>query len=210
MATLMGRRRWLPELQSSNFNLRSFGERVALNMPIQGTAADVMKIAMIRVDQRLRAEGSRPGSSSRSTTNTSWSAPQRRRPRSRPFSARRWRPPDSLPSPSSPMPLPAAAGRKRKAKNLSKKASLFRHRGLRPAASHELRTCGPQFPRLQAEQCFPARACRAGKRIRLYFATAVAKLYEVLIRLSLAVRGKGLDKLYFCIFPRKRRKIYEL
>ncbi len=57
VATLMGRRRWLPELQSSNFNLRSFGERVALNMPIQGTAADVMKVAMIRVDQRLRAEG---------------------------------------------------------------------------------------------------------------------------------------------------------
>ena len=39
VSTLMGRRRWLPELKSSNFNLRSFGERVALNMPIQGTAA---------------------------------------------------------------------------------------------------------------------------------------------------------------------------
>ena len=57
VATLMGRRRWLPELQSSNFNLRSFGERVALNMPIQGTAADVMKLAMIRVANRLKAEG---------------------------------------------------------------------------------------------------------------------------------------------------------
>ena len=57
VSTLMGRRRWLPELKSSNFNLRSFGERVALNMPIQGTAADVMKLAMIRVDKRLKAEG---------------------------------------------------------------------------------------------------------------------------------------------------------
>ena len=46
VSTLMGRRRWLPELKSSNFNLRSFGERVALNMPIQGTAADLIKKAM--------------------------------------------------------------------------------------------------------------------------------------------------------------------
>ena len=57
VAPLMGRRRWLPELKSSNYNLRSFGERVALNMPIQGTAADVMKLAMIRVARRLKAEG---------------------------------------------------------------------------------------------------------------------------------------------------------
>ncbi len=57
VSTLMGRRRWLPELHSSNFNQRSFGERVALNMPIQGTAADIIKLAMIRVDRRLRAEG---------------------------------------------------------------------------------------------------------------------------------------------------------
>ena len=55
--TLFGRRRWLPELASSNYNLRSFGERVALNMPIQGTAADVMKLAMLRVRNRLKAEG---------------------------------------------------------------------------------------------------------------------------------------------------------
>ena len=56
VATLFGRRRSLPELKSSNFNLRSFGERVARNMPIQGTAADVMKLAMVRVHARLRAE----------------------------------------------------------------------------------------------------------------------------------------------------------
>ena len=56
VSTLFGRRRYLPELRSSNFNLRSFGERVARNMPIQGTAADVMKLAMIRVFDRLRRE----------------------------------------------------------------------------------------------------------------------------------------------------------
>lgn len=54
--TLYRRRRDLPELSSSNFNLRSFGERVALNMPIQGTAADVMKLAMLAVWKRLKAE----------------------------------------------------------------------------------------------------------------------------------------------------------
>ena len=57
VSTLMGRRRWLPELKSSNFNLRSFGERVALNMPIQGTAADIIKLAMIKVRDRLLSEG---------------------------------------------------------------------------------------------------------------------------------------------------------
>ena len=55
--TIMHRRRALPELKSSNFNMRSFGERVALNMPIQGTAADIMKLAMVRVEQRLKQEG---------------------------------------------------------------------------------------------------------------------------------------------------------
>ena len=54
--TLYHRRRALPELKSSNFIQRSFGERVALNMPIQGTAADIMKLAMLRVYDRLRRE----------------------------------------------------------------------------------------------------------------------------------------------------------
>lgn len=54
--TLLHRRRDLPELKSSNFNLRSFGERVALNMPVQGTAADVMKLAMVAVHKRLKKE----------------------------------------------------------------------------------------------------------------------------------------------------------
>ena len=55
--TMFGRRRYLPELASSNFNMRAFGERVARNMPIQGTAADIIKIAMIRVEDRLKKEG---------------------------------------------------------------------------------------------------------------------------------------------------------
>lgn len=55
--TIFGRRRYLPELTSSNHNLRAFGERVARNMPIQGAAADIIKIAMIRVEDRLRREG---------------------------------------------------------------------------------------------------------------------------------------------------------
>ena len=56
VSTLFGRRRYLPELSSSNGMLRSFGERVARNMPIQGTAADIIKIAMIKVYNRLKAE----------------------------------------------------------------------------------------------------------------------------------------------------------
>ena len=57
VSTLYGRRRALPELKSANFNTRQFGERVALNMPIQGSAADIIKLAMVAVHRRLRAEG---------------------------------------------------------------------------------------------------------------------------------------------------------
>ena len=57
VTTMFGRRRPVPELKSSNFMQRSFGERVAMNAPIQGTAADIIKIAMIRVDEALRAAG---------------------------------------------------------------------------------------------------------------------------------------------------------
>ena len=59
VTTQFGRRRPLPELSSSNFMQRAFGERVAMNAPIQGTAADIMKIAMIRVRKRLEKEGLR-------------------------------------------------------------------------------------------------------------------------------------------------------
>ncbi len=53
ITTLMGRRRYLPELRSSNYNTRSFGERAAMNSPIQGTAADIIKLAMVKVHQKL-------------------------------------------------------------------------------------------------------------------------------------------------------------
>ncbi len=56
VTTLFGRRRYLPELSASNAIQRSFGERVARNMPIQGTAADIIKIAMVKVFERLRSE----------------------------------------------------------------------------------------------------------------------------------------------------------
>ncbi len=57
VTTMLGRRRNLPELASSNYQLRSFGERAALNTPIQGTAADIIKLAMVRVYNRLKKEG---------------------------------------------------------------------------------------------------------------------------------------------------------
>ena len=56
VVTLFGRRRPVPELSSSNFMQRSFGERVAMNAPIQGTAADIIKIAMVGVNRRLKEE----------------------------------------------------------------------------------------------------------------------------------------------------------
>ena len=57
VTTLFGRIRYIPELRSPNFNIRSFGERAASNAPIQGTAADIIKIAMVRVHKRLKEEG---------------------------------------------------------------------------------------------------------------------------------------------------------
>ena len=52
--TLFGRKRYIPELKSSNYMVRKFGDRVAMNTPIQGTAADIMKIAMINVNKELK------------------------------------------------------------------------------------------------------------------------------------------------------------
>jgi DNA polymerase-1 len=57
VTTLMGRRRYLPELSSSNFLMRSFGERAAMNAPIQGSAADIIKIAMVGTYNTLKAGG---------------------------------------------------------------------------------------------------------------------------------------------------------
>jgi len=59
VCTLLGRRRYLPELRSGNPNLRSFGERMATNAPIQGTAADLTKIAMVRMARQLASRGLR-------------------------------------------------------------------------------------------------------------------------------------------------------
>ena len=56
-STLLGRRRYLPELRARSRTQRQAGERMAINMPIQGTAADIMKIAMIHMDRRLRESG---------------------------------------------------------------------------------------------------------------------------------------------------------
>ena len=54
--TILNRRRYIPELQSKNFNIRNFGERIALNTPIQGSTADIIKIAMVRVYKALKKE----------------------------------------------------------------------------------------------------------------------------------------------------------
>jgi DNA polymerase-1 len=56
VTTMLQRRRYLPEITASNFNLRSFAERTAMNTPIQGTAADIIKLAMVQMDERLKQE----------------------------------------------------------------------------------------------------------------------------------------------------------
>ena len=57
VSTLAGRKRVIPEINSSNYNLRQFGERAAMNMPLQGSSADIIKIAMINVNKALNKEG---------------------------------------------------------------------------------------------------------------------------------------------------------
>ena len=57
METLCARRRYIPEIKSANGALRAYAERNAVNAPVQGTAADIIKLAMIAVDRRLRKEG---------------------------------------------------------------------------------------------------------------------------------------------------------
>ena len=52
--TILKRRRYIPELKDKNYQVRSFGERTAMNAPIQGSAADIIKIAMINVDKRIK------------------------------------------------------------------------------------------------------------------------------------------------------------
>ena len=57
METLFGRRRYIPEIKDKNFNLRAFAERTAQNTPLQGSAADLIKIAMVDIHRTLKAEG---------------------------------------------------------------------------------------------------------------------------------------------------------
>lgn len=59
MTTLLGRKRVINEIKSSNYNIRSFGERAAMNMPLQGSSADIIKIAMLRIFERMKKEGLR-------------------------------------------------------------------------------------------------------------------------------------------------------
>ena len=59
VTTILGRKRHIPEIRSQNYNIRSFGERAAMNMPLQGSSADIIKVAMLRVDRRLKKEGLR-------------------------------------------------------------------------------------------------------------------------------------------------------
>jgi DNA polymerase-1 len=59
VTTLLGRRRYIPEINTPNYQIRSQAERVAINMPIQGTAADIIKVAMVRIDRQIRERGLR-------------------------------------------------------------------------------------------------------------------------------------------------------
>ena len=59
VTTLLGRKRVINEIKSSNYNIRSFGERAAMNMPLQGSSADIIKIAMLRIFARMKKEGLR-------------------------------------------------------------------------------------------------------------------------------------------------------
>ena len=111
--TIWGRRRYLPDLTSDNRQRREMAERMALNAPIQGSAADLIKVAMLNVDRALRRVRRWPrGCCSRCTT--SWSSRWRRgsATTSSSWSASRWPAPPSSPCPSTSPSAPAAAGTK--------------------------------------------------------------------------------------------------
>ena len=113
-ATMMGRRRYLPDLTSDNRQRREMAERMALNAPIQGSAADVIKVAMLAIDSALAAAGCAPGCCCRCTTSSS----SRWRPASSTTSATwcapRWPGPPRCGSPSTYRSAPAEAGPKRR------------------------------------------------------------------------------------------------
>ena len=94
--TIMGRRRYLPDLTSDNRQRREMAERMALNAPIQGSAADIIKVAMLNVDRALREAAAWPrGCCSRSTTSSSSRSPTASTRRSRRWCASRWPQPRS-------------------------------------------------------------------------------------------------------------------
>ena len=93
VSTLFGRRRQIPEIRARNWQTRKLGERLAVNSVIQGTAADIIKVAMVRSHDALRAAGLRPAASCRSTTSCCSRVPRRRPSARRRSSAPRWSPP---------------------------------------------------------------------------------------------------------------------
>ena len=109
--TILGRRRYLPDLVSDNGQRRQMAERMALNAPIQGSAADIIKVAMLGVDRALtRAGGSGRGCCCRCTTSWCSRCGRGSGPRSRRWSASRWATPTSSPCRSPSPSAPAAPG----------------------------------------------------------------------------------------------------
>ena len=95
--TIFKRRRYIPELRDRNFNIRAFGERTAANSPIQGSAADLIKIAMIRIHDRLDPSGSARECCCRCTTNWYSRYQGPRWTRSPPWCGTRWKAPRRFP-----------------------------------------------------------------------------------------------------------------
>ena len=126
VSTLFGRRRQVPELRARRWELRKQGERFAVNMVIQGTAADIMKVAMVRCDQRAR-RGRPPVASwfSRSTTSCCSRARPRRPSASGDRGARRWRAPTSSTRrwPSTPASAPTGCRRSSVARPVARRPS---------------------------------------------------------------------------------------
>ena len=115
VTSLLGRRRPVPEIRASNRQTRSLGERLAVNFVMQGSNADIIKVAMIRIHRRLRDEGRARGSSSRCTTS---SCSRRRTPRSPPCKdlvRRRCAAPTTSIRRSRSTSAPARTGRRRRA-----------------------------------------------------------------------------------------------
>ncbi len=157
VSTLMGRRRWLPELKSSNFNLRSFGERVALNMPIQGTAADLIKRPCSTWTAACAGRAGGPAGAP-GPRRADRRVPEGRRSRCSACWPRRWSMWPSSPFPSPPRPTRARAGRRPRADGERSMYGLSRNL---PAFSGD--HCSRDFHGAQAGLVLEAEA-RSGHR----------------------------------------------